>query len=294
VKIRESLQCAIWLVFFPLLLLSGCRQETKTKPDHPQVASGVDIRDVIFFSHSLGRQMAYRVFLPSNLSAGQRLPVVYLLHGAWTDYRDWSNSSNVSQYARSGVILVMPQGDFSYYMNAVEPPSDKYEDYITKDLIADVGNRFPAKQERGNRAIVGVSMGGFAAVDYALLHPDLYIFAGALSPSVDMPRRQFTIRRFDQWLRIRRIFGAWGSKERLARDPFELVRTVNPKSAAFIYLTVGQNEPLYEPNMRFNARLQQAGFAHEFRTEPGGHDWSQWNTELPGCFTSLFAHLSES
>jgi S-formylglutathione hydrolase FrmB len=279
------------ILFSALFLLSACSHSVKAKPDHPRLATGVTLRDIRFFSRSLDREMTYRVFLPAEMPPGRKFPVVYLLHGAWTDFRDWSNSSNVSEYARKGVILVMPEGDLSYYANAANIPKGKYEDYMTIDLIADVEGRFPVKRNRADRAIVGVSMGGFGAVDYALRHPDLYFFAGALSPSIDILRRHFSLRHVDQWLRTRRIFGASGSEERLTHDPFDLVRTVDPRKTPYIYLTVGESEPLFEPNERFSARLQQGGFPHEFHTKPGAHDWGQWNTQLPGCFESLFAHL---
>jgi S-formylglutathione hydrolase len=249
------------------------------------------LQDVRFFSAALGREMPYRVFLPANLAAGQKLPVAYLLHGADSGFRDWSNDSNVSRYAAHGLILVMPEGDFSYYMNAAESPKDKYEEYITKDLIADVESRFPAVREREGRAVIGISMGGFAAVDYAFIHPDLYAFVGALSPSIDMPRRGFNVKRFGQWWRMRTIFGPFGSKERLARDPLELVRTADPSKTSYIYLTVGDQEPLLEPNRRFEALLKQRGFEHEFHTKPGGHDWTEWDAQIPGCFESLLKHL---
>ena len=79
--------------------------------------------------------MPYRVFFPTNLPPGEKLPVVYLLHGGGGDYRSWSNDSDVSLYALKGLILVMPDGDESYFMNEVESPREKYEDYITKDLL---------------------------------------------------------------------------------------------------------------------------------------------------------------
>jgi S-formylglutathione hydrolase FrmB len=63
---------------------------------------------------------------------------MYLLHGGGGGYRDWSNYSDVAQFAEHGFILVMPEGNSSYYVNAAERPQDRYEDYITKDLIADV------------------------------------------------------------------------------------------------------------------------------------------------------------
>lgn len=246
------------------------------------------MRDVLFQSAALGRQMPYRVFLPANLPAGHNLPVVYLLHGGGSDFRVWSNNSDVSRYAASGLILVMPEGDESYYMNEVEAPEKKFEDYITKDLIADVESRFPARKDRNGRAVIGISMGGFAAVKYALSRPELFCFVGALSPSIDVPFRHFNIRRVDQWWKFHTIFGPSGSNERSARDPSKLVLQADPKTTPYIYLTAGEQEPLLQPNRQFAARLRKRGFTYEFHTKPGGHDWSQWDTQLPGCFAKLF------
>jgi putative tributyrin esterase len=235
--------------------------------------------------------MTYRAFLPASITEGQKLPVVYLLHGGGGGFRDWSNNSNVSQYAGHGIVLVMPEGNSSYYMNAVQVEGDKYEDYITQDLIADVETRFPAKRDRENRAIVGVSMGGFAAIAYALTRPDLFIFAGAISPAVDVPSRRFSIKHADQWWRFRTVFGPLGSKDRQARDPFVLVQSANPRVTPYIYMTAGEQEPLLGPIRRFSARLREENFAYEFQTKPGGHDWTQWDQQIPGCFTSLVTRL---
>jgi poly(3-hydroxybutyrate) depolymerase len=96
--------------------------------DHPQLAPGVAMQDVSFYSKALQRQMPYRVFLPAKILPGQKLPVVYLLHGGNGGFRDWSNRSDVSRYAAQGLILVMPEGAFSYYQNAALKPEDKYGD----------------------------------------------------------------------------------------------------------------------------------------------------------------------
>jgi S-formylglutathione hydrolase len=191
------------------------------------------------------------------------------------------------------LILVMPDGNSSYFMNAVEKPKDKYEDYVIRDLIADVESRFPARPGRTNRAIVGVSMGGFAAVTLALRHPDMFVFAGAISPAIDVPERRFTWKRASQWLRFRSIFGAWASPERDARDPFVLLRSAKPESTPYIYLSAGEQEPLREPIQRFALRLQAVGFAYEFHTRPGGHDWTEWDAQIPGCFAILFSVMGK-
>jgi putative tributyrin esterase len=193
--------------------------------------------------------------------------------------------------AAMGVILVMTDGGSSYYMNAVERPQDKYEDDLIRDLIAEVEARFPAKSDRANRAIVGVSMGGFAAVALALRHPDLFVFAGAISPAIDVPERRFAWKRASRWWEFRSIFGPWGSADRDARDPFVLLQSADPRTASYFYLTAGEQEPLLEPIQRFAARLGKRGLAHEFHTKPGGHDWSEWDQQIPGCFESLALKL---
>jgi S-formylglutathione hydrolase FrmB len=41
-------------------------------------------------------------------------------------------------------------------------------------------------------------MGGFGAVKLALDHPELFAFAGAISPAIDVPSRPFSIKRIRQ------------------------------------------------------------------------------------------------
>jgi S-formylglutathione hydrolase len=246
------------------------------------------MQDVMFFSAALQRQMSYRVFLPAKIDPGAKLPVVYLLHGGGGNYRDWSNRSEVARYAAQGMILVMPEGAFSYYQNVALKPDDKYEDYLTHDLIADVEGRFPAATGRENRAVIGISMGGFAAVKLALSRPGLFAFAGAFSPSIDVCQRRFHLM---QWWRLTNIFGPAGSKTRTMSDPFVLAQSADPAKTPYLYLTAGEMEVLLAPNRRFASRLQQGHFAYEFHTKPGGHDWTEWDSQIPGCFESLLQHL---
>jgi putative tributyrin esterase len=280
------------VLFAIVLLLSGCRKKDEAPPpDHPRLTANVSLRDITFHSAALNRDMQYRVIMPLNVPA-QKLPVVYLLHGGGGVFRDWSNYSDVARFAEARLILVMPEGASSYYTNAVDPPQDRYEDYIAQDVIADVESKFPAATGRANRAIAGVSMGGFGAVKLGLRHPELFMFVGGMSSAIDVPRRAFAFRRFHQSRHYESIFGVAGSQTRRDNDPMILVRSANPETAPYFFLTCGEQEGLLPANREFAGLLEQHHFRFEFHTVAGGHNWEQWNAWLPGLFRSLAERMN--
>jgi S-formylglutathione hydrolase FrmB len=279
------------LVMTVLALVASCRKEAvQPTPDHPRLSSNVTMQDVTFYSPSLQRNMQYRAVFPKNMGQHE-LPSVYLLHGGGGGFRDWTNYSDVAQFAESGFILVMPEGNASYYTNSATNDKDRYEDYIARDVIADVESKFPAQPDREHRAIVGLSMGGFGAIKIGLDHPDLFTFVGGLSSAIDVPRRPFSIKRVSQYAHHRSIFGPWGSDARKARDPFLALSKIDPKRAPFFYLTCGEQEGLLGTNRQFAEQLRKHNFKYVFLPGPGGHDWNQWNRRLPDLFQKLETRL---
>lgn len=271
---------------------AAAKRAAKAKAeDHPRLADGVDLRDVRFYSRALGREMPYRAFLPAKVAPGRLLPVAYLLHGQDGRFIDWSNETDVAKYAARGLILVMPQGDSSYYANWARKKVNRYEDFIACDLIAEVESHFPALPARAGRAIVGVSMGGFGAVRLALARPELYCFAGGISSAVDVPSRPFNWKHIGQSLLFRSIFGPVGSERRRRHDPFLLTRAADPAAIPYLYLTACDPERLLEPNRRFAALLAELGFAHEFHVFPGRHKWADWAGQIANVFESLLRHI---
>ena len=276
-----------------IALTIGCKHPGPLL-DHPRLAPGMRMVDVTFRSPALQRDMTYRVFLPASLAPGEKVPIVYLLHGGGGGYRDWSNNSGVAQYAAQGLVLVMPEGGSSYYVNSAAKPGDRFEDYIVQDLIPDAERRFPARSDRSGRAIVGVSMGGYGAIRIAFDHPDRFAFVGTISAALDVPSRPFSAHRIGQWQRFRTIFGPIGSPSERAGDPFHFVQSADPAAMPYFWLAAGSQEALLDVNRRFANDLRKRGFQSEFHTAPGGHDWQQWNRQIPGLFASLAQHLSHN
>jgi S-formylglutathione hydrolase FrmB len=229
--------------------------------------------------------------MPKDVRPAEKLPVVYVLHGGGGDFREWTNYSNVAKFAERHVLVVMPDGNSSYYVNSATMPEDRYEDYIVKDLVSDVEARFPVATDRSHRAIAGISMGGFGAVKLALSHPDLFVMVAGMSSAIDVPRRPFSIKRISQWRHHSSIFGPWGSATRREKDPFVLAESADPGKTPFFYLTCGEQERLMPANRQFVALLDRKRIPHVFVPGPGGHDWNQWNRVLPEAFDSFFRHL---
>ncbi|MGA2096282.1 MAG: alpha/beta hydrolase family protein [Candidatus Acidiferrum sp.] len=283
----DRARCAVLILCIVPFLSVGCQKAGKPQADNPRLTTNVSMLDVTFRSKALNKDVQYRAIYPEKITAGERLAVVYLLHGGGGGFRDWSNYSDVARYAERGLILIMPEGDSSYFVNSAGRPEDRYEDYIVVDLIVDVEKRFPVVAGRGNRAIAGVSMGGFGAVNLALRHPGLFVFAGGISPVLDVPSRPFSVRRIEQWRRFRAIFGEWNGQTQRENDPFVLAKVADPAKTPYLFLSCGEQEGLLSVNKAFVALLQKRHVQFEFHNAPGDHNWKQWDEQIPGLFRSM-------
>ena len=120
---QRLLRVLTFLCSATLALSTACRKDQKGSfTDHPRLTPKVTLQDLTFHSSSLDRDMQYRVIAPVGIPPGLKLPVVYLLHGGGGGFRDWSNYTDVARFAQKGLLLVMPEGDESYYTNSAEHP----------------------------------------------------------------------------------------------------------------------------------------------------------------------------
>jgi S-formylglutathione hydrolase FrmB len=252
------------------------------------------MEDIHFRSEALGREIEYRVILPATIPPATKLPVVWVLTGAGDNFQSWSNNSDIAELALHGIILVMPSGYSSYYVNAAMGSDKRFEDYIITEVIPDARRRFPAATtDREHNAVVGISRGGFGAAVLALKHPDMFSFVGSMSPSIDVAQRSFRWKGIaTSSIGILRTFGRMNNPARKQNDPFHLVETPQARgNTPYFYLTCGDQESLFDPTQRFAAVLQSHNIPSESHTEPGGHNWELWTRQLPGLEASLLQYF---
>jgi len=162
---------------------------------------------------------------------------------------------------------------------------------LLNEVIPDAEMRFPIDSRRESRALIGISMGGYAALHLAFTHPELFASVGAISPAIDAPTRPFRWSRMGQELRLRKIFGSQGSDQRRQADLFLQSSLAKPERTPFLFLSAGSQESLKDPIVRIFHRLMSRKFATEYSEMAGGHDWEEWNRQIPACWKSVLAHL---
>lgn len=259
-----------------------------------QGMAGSELRQsVSFHSTALKRDMAYSIYLPDGYETGIDYPVVYLLHGLGGSEKDWPNAGGAGRTAdrliSAGIIepliLVMPDGEDSWYANTGPYGGPgAFENAIADDLPKHIEETYKARRSAKDRAIAGLSMGGFGALRLAFKYPDRFAadvsFSGAIVED-DLPEKPVSE------TQVKLFRGAFGTP--FQRDAFnrENVFALIPGLAAAEYkpdvlLTVGDDDyfKLYEGAFLTFLRLRAEDIPVELRVTDGNHSWALWNREL--------------
>jgi len=235
-----------------------------------------------FHSAALGREMTYRAFMPT-LAATTPVPVVYLLHGYGGNEGDWFRYSRAAELAdQLGLAIVTPDGGDAWYVNS---PSGRWGEYIVTDLVREVEGRFPVRKQREGRAIAGLSMGGFGAINIALRHPDMFAVAASMSGALDTMRATSVFAPPVAQPELVSRLGPADGPTRRDNDVYQLARTASVTALPYLYLDCGTSDPWLDINREFAQLLAARGIAHEFHEEPGDHNFSYWDRQVEVVLT---------
>lgn len=238
------------------------------------------------FSPAIGATKRYVVLLPRDHDAQRAYPILYLLHGHDGSHRDWVDRTRVATFVRDiPLIVVLPDGDNSWYVHSAADPRKDYETYLLNDLRRKVESTY--RVDSTKRGIAGLSMGGYGALLYGLKRPDLFRFAGSLSGAFSLvsfiedtvaQARSASLGRT-----LSRAFGREPSKHRQRNDVIRLAASTDTARAPYLYLVTGIQDGFrgFLPAHRVLAdTLRTRGLRYEYHETPGGHSWAYWGREI--------------
>lgn len=304
-------------------------------------SGGGSVETVKFHSDALGVDKDFVLYLPASYATStKRYPVFYYLHGLGGDETNWTNRmgrmhlDDAANKLGLQAIVVMPDGDNSFYVDSEAPadydgcmkegaglfdpsaPRDKtcvrknsYETYITKDLVTYIDSHYRTIASRGGRAIAGLSMGGFGALQLAGGHPDEFA-ATASHSGVDSlfyhkphPYDAAKVELYTDvttWGAEAGPLGAW-IRSRLgparpnwdAHDPVTLLTKLGPNKLA-IYVDCGTEDDygLDAAASYLHNKLTEAKIEHAFFLGPGRHNGAFWGSRVGESLAFLRDHTT--
>ena len=251
------------------------------------VAARPRVESVLLQSKLVNATLPYNVILPTDYDTARttRYPVLYLLHGLTGHYSDWLKRTNIADYASAyRLIVVMPEGNDSWYTDSSIVATSKYESYILQELIPDVQQRYRTIEARYGRAIAGLSMGGYGAIKFGLKSPQTFVLAASTSGAFGVTR--FTEQDGNpRWESSLKVFGPAGSDARKANDLYELIgklSTSQISSLPFFYFDCGTEDSSrnFLANRELATLMFEKKIAHEYRELPGDHSWGYWDNQV--------------
>jgi S-formylglutathione hydrolase FrmB len=233
----------------------------------------------------------YCVYLPASYDTGatktvpEHYPVLYFLHGLGDNEKTlfnsggWTLLDDLRQEHKLGdFLIVAPEGRRSFYINSADS-SVRYSDFFLQEFIPLIEKKYRIAKGRSNRAISGISMGGYGALRFAFSHPEMFSAVSAQSAALitESPQDLDTAARSGAPLgkMLADVFGnPIDSSHWKNNDPFVLAQ----KNAAAlkrlaIYFNCGQddNYGFEKGAAALHEELQKEGVKHEYHLYPGDH-----------------------
>ena len=243
------------------------------------VAKG-QVRSVEYYAESQKQWRRAMVYTPADYDKSKKkYPVLYLQHGMAEDETGWSTQGRMNHIMdnliASGecepMIVVMESGDVEVGFaprrgKDVEQQRMQYGasfyEVMFNDLIPMVEKTFRCKTGRENRAMAGLSWGGFQTFNVVLPHLDKFAYLGTFSGAL------FGID-------VKTCFdGVFTDAKKFNSD------------VKYFFMGCGSEENFGTEKM--TSDLKQMGIDVEFYVSPGTHhEWLTWRR----CFRQFVPHL---
>lgn len=227
-----------------------------------------------------GQTKPFAVYLPPSYNTPQgknrRYPTLYLLHGSPGGYKDMFSAAKADQSADTLIdssktpelIMILPDGNEpvqpSEWGNSYDK-SQLLEDYVANELVKYVDQHFRTIAQPVDRAIGGISMGGFGSMNIAVHHPDVFGSVIALGGYYQADG------------------SVWGNNASYMAQNSPITVLPNNSQAKNLHIFLGagdQDVPYYSDTMQFAHLLASLSIQYHLDVEKGGHSWDVWQTQI--------------
>jgi len=225
---------------------------------------------------------------PGYESSAEKYPVFYLLHGAGGDEEAWIALGRtaqildnlIAQGKAKPMIVVMTNGNAGQKAAPGESERGMYKPSFMGDTRMDgdfeaafpdvmnfIESNYRTLNTKANRAIAGLSMGGFHSLHISKEYPDKFDYVGLFSAAI-MPMQETTSKvyqNFDQKL-----------KTQFATPP------------KLYWIGCGDTDFLIQANRDFVKTLTNNKYKHTYYETGEGHIWKNWRIYLTEFVPLLF------
>lgn len=225
------------------------------------------------------------VYLPPGFERGRRWPAIFFLQGFPGSPYQFASGLKLARKADAAIAA----GSIPPFV-AVIPPAGLdarhgdwtgvWESYLLRDVVPWADAHLPLSRRPRDRALAGLSAGGFGAVDIGLRHPGrfgtLESWSGYFEP-----------------LRAGALAHA-AAPVLAAHDPTLLVRreaAALRRAGTRFFLSSGTTHDRAGARdaRAFARELAALGIRHRLLLAPGGHDGAFWRRQLPAALSYALA-----
>ena len=240
-------------------------------------------------SPSLNMTRRITIYTPPGYeSSTEKYPVFYLLHGAGGDEEAWialGRSSQIldnliAQGKAKPMIVVMTNGNVvqkaapgeserGMYKPSFmdETRMDGYFEAAFPDVMKFVESNYRTIENKANRAIAGLSMGGYHSLHISKEYPDKFDYVGLFSAAI-LPNQNVNS-------------PVYANLDEKLKKQFEL----KPK---LYYIAIGSTDFLIQANNDFRQKLEDNKYPFKYLETGEGHIWKNWRMYLTEFVPMLF------
>lgn len=259
--------------------------------------SGCTIEFFRLHSTSMERDIKVAVVLPPayKTDKAKQFPVLYTLHGMSAPYSTYAAMSNLQAQLKDKpfIYTCFDGDDRSWYIDSRFPfatarkvekdttnRKSLFDTFFFVEFMPAIDSWY--RTDSGKRALTGFSMGGFGALHYALVHPELFCSVSGLS-SVFLDTSNMSVLGRNM---LKEELGSFRENKAAyeALDQYKKLASLKAKGVAIppIYLSCGTEDPLVSQNRKMRAYLDSLHITNEYREAPGIHNWIFWHAESVG------------